>query len=209
MNTRLQVEHPVTELVTGTDLVVEQLRVAQGERLSWTQEQLSQRGHAIECRIYAEDPAAGFVPSPGPLHVYRPPSGPGIRLDDGFVEGDVIPQHYDSMIAKLSIWAPTRDHAIQRAIAALGAFEIGGIRHNLEHLMQVLGCEAFRVGPYDTGVVKTLPPLAGEPDHDELAAVLAALLTHRQHHNGQTAETAAQAEGAWALHARTAGLRGR
>ena len=207
MNTRLQVEHPVTELVTGTDLVVEQLRVAMGERLSWQQTDIAQRGHAIECRIYAENPAKGFIPSPGPLHVYRPPGGPGLRLDDGFCEGDVIPNHYDSMIGKLSAWAPTRGHAIGRMCAALQRFEIGGIDHNLAHLLQVLRSDAFVVGPYDTGIVKTLPPLPVEPVADPLAALLAAVLTQRA---GSLRPTAiAPAESAWSLDARGAGLRQR
>jgi acetyl-CoA carboxylase biotin carboxylase subunit len=209
MNTRLQVEHPVTELVTGTDLVIEQLRVAQGERLSWTQEQLSQRGHAIECRIYAEDASRGFLPSPGPLHIYRPPTGPGIRLDDGFCEGDVISSYYDPMIAKLSAWAPTRELAILRMCAALRAFELGGIQHNIEHLLQVLESTAFRLGPYDTGVVKLLPPLPTEPVRDELAVALAAILRHRQDNQPAAGQAAAESEGAWAVWARTGGLRGR
>ena len=206
MNTRLQVEHPVTELVTGTDLVVAQLLVAQGRPLPWRQQDIGQRGHAIECRVYAEDPARGFLPSPGPLHVYRPPTGPGLRLDDGFCEGDVIPRYYDSMIAKLCAWAPTRAHAVDRMIAALRGFEIGGIRNNLEHLIQVLDSEAFRCGPYDTGVVKTLPALAAEPDDDDtLTALAAALWARRQ---GARIPTAAEsAESAWAQSARTAMLR--
>ncbi len=208
MNTRLQVEHPVTELVTGTDLVVEQLRIAQGLPLSWTQEQIAQRGHAIECRIYAEDVARGFLPSPGPLHVYRPPTGPGLRIDDGFCEGDVISNHYDSMIAKLSAWAPTREHAIARMQSALDLFEISGISHNIAHLQQVLGCAEFAVGPYDTGVVKTLPPLEALPEDPELAALYAAVLAHRHGSKAQPA-LPASTESAWAYHARAQGLRNR
>ncbi|MBI5610850.1 MAG: acetyl-CoA carboxylase biotin carboxylase subunit [Deltaproteobacteria bacterium] len=208
MNTRLQVEHPVTELVTGTDLVVEQLRVAQGLPLSWSQEQIVQRGHAIECRIYAEDVARGFLPSPGPLHVYRPPAGPGLRVDDGFCEGDVISNHYDSMIAKLSAWAPTRDHAIARMQAALDLFEISGISHNIAHLQQVLASQAFAVGPYDTGLVKTLPALEAIPQDPELAALYAVVVAHRQAAQHQQ-EAAPQQESTWAYHARAQGLRGR
>jgi len=205
MNTRLQVEHPVTELVTGTDLVVAQLLVAQGDHLPWQQGQIVQRGHAIECRIYAEDPARGFLPSPGPLRIYRPPTGPGIRLDDGFCEGDVIPTFYDSMIAKLSAWAPDRGHAIGRTIAALRAFAIGGIRHNLAHLIQVLDSPAFRDGPYDTGIVKTLPPLPADPADDPLAMALAALLCARD--GAAPATAAGQGGSAWALDARRVALR--
>ncbi|MBM4342496.1 MAG: acetyl-CoA carboxylase biotin carboxylase subunit [Deltaproteobacteria bacterium] len=206
MNTRLQVEHPVTELVTGTDLVVAQLRVAQGEPLPWRQQDIVQRGHAVECRVYAEDPARGFLPSPGPLHVYRPPTGPGLRLDDGFCEGDVIARHYDAMIAKLSAWAPTRSHAIDRMIAALHRFEIGGIRNNLEHLVQVLDSPAFREGRYDTGIVKTLPALDAEAPEDDAIAALAAVLWARRCAARQP-QAGAVAESAWAQSARTAMLR--
>ena len=180
MNTRLQVEHPVTELVTGVDLVHEQLRVALGHGLSVRQADVRQRGHAIEVRVYAEDPARNFLPSPGPLRVYRPPVGPGLRLDDGFGEGDVIPRFYDPMIAKLSAWAPDRSACIARMAAALRDFEIGGIQHNIGHLLQVLASEAFVAGRYDTGLVKTLAPLPTEPDEDAVARFHHAVLPHRR-----------------------------
>jgi len=205
MNTRLQVEHPVTELVTGVDLVVEQLRVALGQPLSVTQAQVRQRGHAIECRIYAEDPARGFLPSPGPLVVYRPPQGPGMRVDDGVREGDIVSNHYDPMIAKVSAWAEDRPRAVGRMQAALGTFEIAGISHNIEHLQQILACDAFGKGRYDTGIVGTLPPLAIDPPQDEWAAVLAALTHHRSRQGARPTQSAA--ESAWTLAARRAGLR--
>ncbi len=208
MNTRLQVEHPVTELVTGVDLVVEQLRIAMGQPMSISQETLSQRGHAIECRVYAEDPSRGFLPSPGPLRVYRPPIGPGIRVDDGVVEGDVVSNHYDAMIAKLSAWASDRPACIGRIRAALNTFEIGGIQHNIEHLLQVLGSERFVAGRYDTGIVSTLPPLHSDPEEDELAEALAVLLHDRQRRQTVLTQPAAD-ESAWARAARQAGLRTR
>ena len=208
MNTRLQVEHPVTELATGVDLVYEQLRVALGEKLSVTQADIVQRGHAIECRIYAEDPSRGFTPAPGPLLVYRPPLGPGLRIDDGFGEGDEIPRFYDSMIAKLSAWAPDRLRAIGRMQAALDRFEIGGFAHNIEHLQQVLASESFQVGPYDTGLVGTLPPLRTTPDDDDLASAFAAIWTHRQR-QAQRPAPAADSESQWQRTARTGGLRAR
>ena len=207
MNTRLQVEHPVTELVTGVDLVVEQLRVALGQPLSVTQAQVKQRGHAIECRIYAEDPARGFLPSPGPLEVYRPPQGPGMRVDDGVREGDVVSNHYDPMIAKLSAWAEDRPRTIGRMQAALSAFEIAGIAHNIEHLQQVLACERFGAGRYDTGLVATLPSLEADPPDDEWAAVVAAVTHHRRRQQARPAQVAA--ESAWTQAARRAGLRHR
>jgi acetyl-CoA carboxylase biotin carboxylase subunit len=153
MNTRLQVEHPVTELVTGTDLVRAQLQVAMGHPLPWTQDALSQRGHAIECRVYAEDPAAGFLPQAGPLRIYREPSAPGIRIDSGVVEGADVPVHYDPMLAKLIAWGETRDAAIARASAALRAFPILGVRTNVAFLINVLNHAAFRAGELHTGFV--------------------------------------------------------
>ena len=138
MNTRLQVEHPVTELVTGVDLVHAQLRVAGGEPLPWTQQELSQRGHAIECRIYAEDPAQGFLPQAGPLLMYREPRGPGIRVDAGVREGGEVSVFYDPMLAKLIVSAETRDAAIARAMSALQQYVVLGIRTNIPFLIAIL-----------------------------------------------------------------------
>jgi len=154
MNTRLQVEHPVTEEVTGTDLVRAQLDVAAGLPLPWTQTALAQRVHAIECRVYAEDPAAGFLPQAGPLALYREPSGPGIRVDSGVEEGANVPVQYDPMLAKLIASAPNRDAAIARAIRALRDFPILGVRTNVSFLLRLLGNESFRTGDIDTGFVE-------------------------------------------------------
>ena len=168
MNTRLQVEHPVTESVTGIDLVRAQLDVAAGRPLPWPQSSLSQRGHSIECRIYAEDPANGFLPQAGPLVLYREPSGPGVRVDSGVVEGDSIGVHYDPLIAKLIVHAETRDRARARATAALRTFPILGIRTNLTFLIAVLEHPRFADGNFGTGfiddhlsdlVASTPPPL--------------------------------------------------
>jgi acetyl-CoA carboxylase biotin carboxylase subunit len=153
MNTRLQVEHPVTELVTGTDLVRAQLAVAMGRPLPWRQEDLTQRGHAIECRVYAEDPAGGFLPQAGPLRLYREPSGPGIRIDSGVEEGTDVPVQYDPMLAKLIAHGDTRDHAIDRAAAALRAFPILGVRSNVPFLIKLLEHPGFRAGQVHTGFV--------------------------------------------------------
>jgi acetyl-CoA carboxylase biotin carboxylase subunit len=160
MNTRLQVEHPVTELVTGTDLVHAQLTVAMGRPLPWRQADLEQRGHAIECRVYAEDPAGGFLPQAGPLRLYREPSGPGLRIDSGVEEGAEVPVQYDPMLAKLIAHGESRQMAIDRAVAALRAFPILGVRTNIPFLIKVLGQPAFRAGRVHTGFVdEHLPSL--------------------------------------------------
>ena len=154
MNTRLQVEHAVTESVTGTDLVRAQLEVASGRPLPWTQDTLAPRGHAIECRVYAEDPAAGFLPQAGPLALYREPSGPGIRVDSGVEEGTQVPVQYDPMLAKLIAAAPNRDAAIARAVCALREFPILGVRTNVAFLIRLLMHEGFRTADIDTGFVE-------------------------------------------------------
>jgi acetyl-CoA carboxylase biotin carboxylase subunit len=153
MNTRLQVEHPVTEAVTGVDLVRAQLEVAAGRPLPWKQRDLCQRGHAIECRIYAEDPANGFLPQAGKLLVYRRPEGPGVRVDDGVCEGSEVPVAYDPLLAKLIVQAETRGAAIERAIAALRQYAVLGIRTNIPFLLRVLRHPAFAAGDVHTAFI--------------------------------------------------------
>jgi 3-methylcrotonyl-CoA carboxylase alpha subunit len=150
MNTRLQVEHPITEQVAGIDLVAAQIRIAAGEPLPWSQEQLAQRGHAIELRVYAEDPANGYLPQAGPLLLYREPAMPGVRVDSGYVEGDEVTVHYDPLIAKLIAFGETREAARRRAIAALHAFPMLGIRTNAALLREVLQHPRFAAGNIDT-----------------------------------------------------------
>jgi acetyl-CoA carboxylase biotin carboxylase subunit len=149
MNARLQVEHPVTELTTGVDLIGWQFRIAAGERLTLKQEDLTRTGHALEFRIYAEDPVK-FFPSPGPLKVYQPPTGAGVRLDSGYAEGNVVTPNYDPMIAKLIISGDDRSHAIARAKDALASFRIEGIKHNLPLHQRILEARAFVEGELDT-----------------------------------------------------------
>ena len=150
MNTRLQVEHPVTEAVVGVDLVHAQLRVASGEPLPFSQAGLSQRGHAIECRIYAEDPAQGFLPQAGPILLYKEPQGPGIRVDSGVKKGAQVSVHYDPMLAKLIVHASTREEARRRAIVALRDYAILGIRTNIPFLLQILDHPQFVNASIDT-----------------------------------------------------------
>ncbi len=151
MNTRLQVEHPVTEGVTGLDLVRAQLLVASGEALPWRQEDICQRGHSIEARVYAEDPSQDFLPQAGTLTEYREPHLPGVRVDSGVVEGGEVSVYYDPMIAKVIATAESRELASNRLIAALRAFHIRGIRTNVAFLVGVLESDAFRRGAIDTG----------------------------------------------------------
>jgi len=155
MNTRLQVEHPVTEQVTSVDLVRAQILVASGEPLPWRQDALSQRGHAIEARVYAEDPARNDLPQAGPLLLYREPSMPGIRVDAGVIEGSEVSVHYDPLLAKLIAWGETRDAARRRALAALRSYPILGIRTNVALLIELLEHPRFIAGSIDTGFLDT------------------------------------------------------
>ncbi|MGZ3457075.1 MAG: acetyl-CoA carboxylase biotin carboxylase subunit [Archangium sp.] len=149
MNARLQVEHPVTELTTGVDLIGWQLRIAAGEKLTVKQEDVKRRGAALEFRIYAEDPVK-FFPSPGPLKVYQPPTGEGVRLDSGYAEGNTVTPNYDPMIAKLIVSGATRAEAIERSIQALEGFRIEGIKTNIPLHLRILRDAAFRAGDLNT-----------------------------------------------------------
>lgn len=179
MNTRLQVEHPVTEMITGIDLVKLQISVAQGEKLPFKQEDLKIHGHAVEVRVYAEDPSNNFLPDIGTLQTYKRPQGNGIRVDDGFEQGMSIPFYYDPMIAKLICHAETREMAIEKTIRAIQEYEITGLETTLGFCNFVMHHEAFRSGKFDTGFVgKYFKPevLTATPDpaEEELAAALSA-----------------------------------
>jgi acetyl-CoA carboxylase, biotin carboxylase subunit len=153
MNTRLQVEHPITELVTGTDLVREMVRIAAGQPLAFEQSELARRGAAIECRIYAEDPATGFMPSPGRIARLRVPAGPGVRDDGGAYEGAVISANYDPLISKLCVWAPDRERAIARMARAISEYVVCGIKTNLPFHERLFEHPEFQAGRYDTGFI--------------------------------------------------------
>jgi acetyl/propionyl-CoA carboxylase alpha subunit len=155
MNTRLQVEHPVTEQITGRDLVLAQLLVASGQPLPWLQNQILPRGCAIEARVYAEDPANDFLPQAGRVLLYREPKVPGIRIDSGVTEGDDVSVHYDPLIAKVIATAETRELTIARLAAALRAYPILGIRTNVAFLLRVIESDAFRTGNVDTAFLDT------------------------------------------------------
>ena len=167
MNARLQVEHPVTEAVLGLDMVEWQVRIAGGEPLTLQQEDIQPRGHAVECRIYAEDPYRNFVPSTGTLLRWRPPSGPGLRLDSGVFQGQEVSIYYDPMLAKLIAWAPKRDVSLRRMEVALSQFLVLGVVTNIPLLRAVVGHPQFQKGEYDTGFLEwnpavTSPAMPGE-----------------------------------------------
>ena len=153
MNTRLQVEHPVTELVTGIDLVREQITVAAGAPLSFSQEEIRWSGHAIECRVYAEDPEHNFFPSPGKITFLQTPSGPGVRDDSGVAANSEVSIHYDPMISKLAAWGRTRDEAIDRLRRALDEYYVAGIKTTLPFFREIVRDEEFINGKLDTGFI--------------------------------------------------------
>jgi len=178
MNTRLQVEHPVTELTTGLDLVQWQIRVAAGEHFPYQQEQLTQRGHAIECRVYAEDPSSGFLPSTGKLLQYIEPQGPGIRLDSGFIVGNEVTHFYDPLLAKLIVYAENREIAIQKMQAALKGFVVHGVVTNIDFMQALLSHSDFQHGDVTTRWVETTfnwTPLSELSFKSMIAATLADL----------------------------------
>jgi len=181
MNTRLQVEHPVTEEVYGVDLVQEQIRLALGERLSLRQEDLVPRGHAIECRVYAEDPLRGFAPSPGKITLLRRPAGPGVRVDSGVLDGSVVPLDYDPMLAKLIVWAQDRPSAVRRLRRALQEYQVRGISTTLTLFRALVEMDEFREARFHTAFLdellasRRLEEMHGEQDPEaEEAAIIAA-----------------------------------
>jgi acetyl-CoA carboxylase biotin carboxylase subunit len=179
MNTRLQVEHPVTELVTGIDLVREQINVAWGEKLSFTQDDVEMKGHAIECRVYAEDPDNNFLPSPGTITRLRLPHGPGVRDDGGVYQGAEVSIYYDPMISKFAVWGRDRAEAIDRMRRALLEYEVGGIKTTLPFFREVMEDREFVAGRLDTGFITAFNERKAEATTDvtaqDLAAIAAAL----------------------------------
>jgi len=196
MNTRLQVEHPITEMVTGIDIVREQIRIARGRKLSYTQEDLQLNGWAIECRINAEDPYNNFLPSTGQITSVIPPSGPGVRVDTGVYAGFTITPYYDSLISKLICWGETRGVAILRMRRALEEYRILGVRTNIPFHQKLLNSPRFMAGQFDTRFVEERFTLEEEFDGDDnlamIAAVMATLVTHRE--TQQAAQIVRQSE---------------
>lgn len=211
MNTRLQVEHPVTEWVTGVDLVAAQIRVASGEPLWFSQQDVQPRGTAIECRVYAEDPDNNFVPSPGRITSLKEPSGPGVRVDSGVYEGWEVAIHYDPMLAKLAVWAPSRPEAIARLRRALAEYTVGGIRTTLALFRELIDDPGFLTGAIDTQYLdrwitarnqarkaaeaETAAKVDADPFLADLAAVAAVLTYHAN--APKPVGNAAAAQSAW------------
>jgi acetyl-CoA carboxylase biotin carboxylase subunit len=177
MNTRLQVEHPVTELVTGLDLVHWQIRIASGEKLPFTQDDVKLRGHAMECRIYAEDPENNYFPSPGKIAALAEPSGPGIRLDSGIYPGWNVPLEYDPLLAKLIGYGENRDQAIGKLRRALEEYYVAGVKTNLPLFRTILNNPEFLAGSTDTGLLDRIPERkpAGDPYNENVVAIAAAI----------------------------------
>ena len=212
MNTRLQVEHPVTELVTGFDLVREQFRVAAREPLSFTQDDVRWVGHAIECRIYAEDPANNFFPSPGTIAYLREPSGPGVRVDSGVANFSEVSIHYDPMIAKLAVWGRTRYEAIERLRRALDEYQVAGITTTLPFFREVARDEEFVAGKLDTGFITRFNERRTviEPPQEQVdLAIIAAAIHYARHEQPVFVPTGPQtaSDGRWKMAGRAAGLR--
>ena len=204
MNTRLQVEHPVTELVTGRDLVREQIRIAAGEKLGYTQDDIVFTGHAIECRINAEDPDANFMPSPGKILGLRAPGGPWVRDDAGVYEGYTVPRHYDTLMAKLIVWAPDRDGAIARMDRALAEYHVSGVRTTLPVLRRILRHPDFAAGRIDTHFMERLP--AGHADDSRRSvAIIAAVLEAYERAGRSTEVPPAHGVSPWARTGRPGG----
>ena len=184
MNTRLQVEHPITEMVTGVDIVAEQLRIARGRQLSYTQDQIKQNGHAIECRINAEDPFNNFMPSTGRITHSLLPTGPGVRIDTGVYPGFEITPYYDPMIAKLIVWGETRGQAILRMRRALEEYRVVGVRTNIPFHQTLMDSHRFMGGQFDTRFVEERfsmdDAIESRSANAEIAAILATLVAHQQ-----------------------------
>jgi acetyl-CoA carboxylase biotin carboxylase subunit len=208
MNTRLQVEHPVTELVAGLDLVHLQIRIAAGEKLPFAQSDINLRGHAIECRIYAEDPANDYFPSPGEITALSEPAGPGVRVDSGIYEGWNVPLEYDPLLAKLIGYGESREQAIGRLKRALDEYVVGGVKTNLALFRRILSSPEFLAGKTDTGLIGRLPATDSSGGDAEIAVIAAGILYALSAEKNQGLEHAAGSSSSnWKKAGRDEGLR--
>jgi len=210
MNTRLQVEHPVTEMITGLDLVKLQIAIANGQKLGLRQSEIVMKGAAIECRIYAEDPDNNFFPSPGTIVRLRQPSGPGVRDDGGVYEGWTVPIEYDPLISKLVCWGATRQEAIARMLRALREYQVDGIKSNISFFMHLLRHPDFEKGDFDTSFIdrwfRNRKSASNMHSEDRTLAAIAAAVFHSQRADGSS-EPEQETGSAWKLDARRRGLR--
>jgi acetyl-CoA carboxylase biotin carboxylase subunit len=208
MNTRLQVEHPVTELVGGLDLVQLQIRIAAGENLPFAQSDVNLRGHAIECRVYAEDPANDYFPSPGEITLLSEPSGPGIRVDSGIYEGWNVPLEYDPLLAKLIGYGENREQAVGRLKRALDEYAVAGVKTNLALFRQILSNPEFLAGNTDTGLIGRLPAADSIGGDAEIAVIAAGILSALRAEKNQGIDQAAGSSFSnWKKAGRDEGLR--
>ena len=207
MNTRVQVEHPVTEMITGFDIVKWMIRIADGEKLPFKQKDIEMKGHAVECRVYAEDPETNFMPSPGVIDYLRVPSGPGIRDDSSIYSGCEITPHYDPMLSKLVVWADTRLAAIDKMASALREYMVIGVKTNIGFLIRVMEEEEFREGKIDTGYIERHPELLKAQELEiEPVLIAAALSMQSPEPQGQAAEQRPVSN--WKLFGRKLGVSG-
>jgi len=208
MNTRVQVEHPVTEMITGFDIVKWMIRIATGEKLPFKQKDISMKGHALECRVYAEDPEMNFLPSPGKLEYLRTPSGPGVRDDSSIYSGYEVTPFYDPMLSKLVVWADTREEAIKKMGSALNEYIVLGVRTNIGFLRRVMENDEFIRGEIDTGFIERHPELLKANGSGIEHALIAAALVMRN--STKEAETSKQAPVSnWKLYSRKLGVSGK
>jgi acetyl-CoA carboxylase biotin carboxylase subunit len=210
MNTRLQVEHPITERVVGVDLVKEQIRIANGEKLTLKQDELRQNGHAIECRIYAEDPDNGFMPSPGVVKHITEPLGLGVRNDGYMYEGYEIPLYYDPLISKLIVWGRTREEAIDRMKRALYSFKISGVKTTIKFLMKIMDIPAFREGAYNTHFIEDHIKELQNTEHCDLicedVAIIATFIDYTSNIVKNTSNRSAPVKSNWKEYGRRKGM---
>ncbi len=208
MNARLQVEHPVTEMITGIDLVKQMIRIASGEKLPFVQNDMRSSGSAIECRIYAEDPDNAFIPSPGRVEFIRTPGGPGIREDSGIYQGCTVPVFYDALIAKLIVWGKDRDEAIKRMKRALDEYSIHGIKTTIPFHRRVMQHEDFVKGAYDTSFVEKMNSFRITPEGLEEIAVIGAAIAALDRKRKPDVTSGARASN-WKIEGRNRTLRNR
>ncbi len=206
MNTRIQVEHPVTEMITGLDIVKWMVRIADGQKLPFKQSKLQIKGHALECRVYAEDPEMNFIPSPGLLHYVKAPSGPGIRDDSCIYSGYEVTSFYDPMLSKLVVWGETRDDAINKMLSALKEYIVLGVKTNIGFLIRVMRDENFKKVNFDTGFIDRYPELL-KPTSEELdLPLIAAGLAIDTMEESANTNKASKPDSNWKTHARQLGV---